>query len=345
MKAIRRQGPRKVETVELADPVPADDEVVVKVGYVGICGSDIHRLHEDNDKWDKLVLGHEFSGTVVELGKSVTSTKKGARVAVAPLVPCHKCEFCVQGHFSQCPNYSFIGSRRNGAFAEYVNVPAANLVHLSDGLDLRPAALLEPITVVLHPLMMIDAQYGRLDTVVVTGLGAIGLLAVQVFKQMGARNIVVSDVVQQKIDLACELGATHGVNVASQSLEEVCEKLGGANIVFESSGSVPAKQSAVRIARSRGVIMLVGTSPRDVTFDAASFERVSRKELCLLGSWMNYSAPWPGKEWEMAAWLLEKGHIEHEKIVTHEFTLDQGQRAVDILNTNSEPYIKILFRP
>ena len=345
MKAILRQGPKQVRTIEMDEPAPRPDEVLIKVAYAGICGSDIHRLHEDNPKWDQIVLGHEFSGTVARVGDSVQNVSVGQRVAVAPLVPCHHCEQCQQGNFSQCPNYSFIGSRRQGAFAEYVAVPGVNLVPLPDSLDFKRAALLEPITVVLHPIMMLGTTFGKLDCVVVTGLGAIGLLAVQVFKFMGARSIVVSDMVDEKLELAMTMGATHAVNVKNQKLEDVTDKLGGANIVFESSGSTPAKQSAVRVARSRGTILLVGTSPRDVSFEASLFERISRKELCLLGSWMNYSAPWPGKEWETAVWLLDKGHITDKNIVTHEFGLKDSQKAVDILNTNSEPYIKIVYHP
>lgn len=338
-----RQGPKKVRVIDIDKPKLKPDEVLIKVACVGICGSDIHRLEEDNVKWDSVVLGHEFSGVVTEIGSAVKNVKVGQRAAVAPLVPCHSCEYCVQGQFSQCPNYSFIGSRRNGAFAEYTAVPAINLIPIPDSLSMERAALLEPLTVVLHPLMMLDNQLGRLDTVVVTGLGAIGLLAVQVLKHMGARNIVVSDIIPEKLELAKELGATHAVNVRDQKLEDTTDKLGGANLVFESSGSNPAKQSAIRVAHSKGVILLVGTSPRDITFEAALFERITRKELCILGSWMNYSAPWPGKEWETAAWLVDKGHIDDKKIITHHFKLEDCQRAVDIVTGNGEPFIKIVF--
>ena len=338
-----RQGPKKVRIIDIDKPELKSDEVLVKVSCVGICGSDIHRLEDSDPKWDNVVLGHEFSGTVAELGSAVKNVKIGQRVAVAPLVPCHSCEFCVQGQFSQCPNYSFIGSRRNGAFAEYTAVPAINLVPIPDSLSMARAALLEPLTVVLHPLMMLDNQFGKLDTVVVTGLGAIGLLAVQVLKYLGARNIVVSDIIPEKLKLAEQLGATHAVNVKTHNLEDITDTLGGANLVFESSGSNPAKQSAVRAARSKGIVLLVGTSPRDITFGASLFERITRKELCLMGSWMNYSAPWPGKEWETAAWLIDSGHIDDKKIITHQFKLDDCQRAVDIVTGNGEPFIKIIF--
>lgn len=343
MKALLRQGPKTIQLAEIDKPKPKADEVIVKVGSVGICGSDIHRLEDGDPKWDKLVLGHEFSGTVVDVGSDVSKETIGKRVSVAPLVPCHACEFCTAGLFSQCPNYSFIGSRRNGAFAEYVAVPACNLVPIPDSLSFERAALLEPLTVVLHPLMMLGDQLGSLNTVVVTGLGAIGLLGVQVLKHMGAKNIVVSDIVDEKLKLALELGATHAVNVKSDKLEDVTDGLGGANLVFESSGSNPAKQSAVRVARSRGKILLVGTSPRDITFEAALFERITRKELFLIGSWMNYSAPWPGREWTEASRLVDEGHIDDRKIITHRLSLEDGQRAVDIVTKNSEPFIKVMF--
>jgi threonine dehydrogenase-like Zn-dependent dehydrogenase len=222
-------------------------------------------------------------------------------------------------------------------------VPAANLVPLPQSVSLRQGTLLEPITVVLHPLMMLENQLGRLETAVVTGLGTIGLLAVQVLRFMGARNIVAADIIQDKVDTAIELGATHGVNVAQEKLEDVTDDLGGANLVFEASGTVPAKRSAVRAAASRGEVLLVGTSPAEVAFDGALFERISRKEIVLRGSWMNYSPPWPGPEWTTAAWLLEHGHITDSAIFTHEYPLSRGTEAFDLIRDEAEPYVKVLL--
>ncbi len=345
MKALRRYGPGKMRLVDIDRPVPAFGEVLIRVAAAGVCGSDIHRFHDADTRWDSLVLGHEFSGTVVESGSGVEGVEVGSRVAVAPLIPCHHCDACRKGWYSQCGGYSFIGSRRNGAFAEFVTAPADNLVALPEGLSLERAALLEPITVVLHPVMAFTNHLGSIDTAVVIGLGTIGLLAVQVLRWMGARTIVATDVQQDKIDLALTMGATVGVNAGDEDISAVTDAFGGAQIVFEASGTGAGKKAGIRAAGSRGVVLLVGTSPNEVTIDGPLFERVSRKEISLIGSWMNYSAPWPGPEWTTAAWLLANGHIADEDLITHRIALSDGPRAFDIIRDKSEPFVKILIIP
>ena len=343
MKAVMRRGPRNVDVVEKDKPVAGPGEAVIEVAHAGICGSDIHRFAEDNGKWDTLVLGHEFSGTIESLGAGAEGFSEGDAVTAAPLVPCHHCEYCARGEFSLCEGYTFVGSRIDGCFAEYVKVPAANLVPLGAGFPLEKGAFVEPVTVCLHPILRLGNLLGK--TVVVTGLGAIGLLAVQIFRAMGARTIVASDIVPEKLDMAKAMGATHAVNVLEDSLEDTLAGLGGAHVVFESSGSNPAKQSAVLIAKGRGTVLLVGTSPRDITFDAALFERITRKELNIVGSWMNYSAPWPGPEWHTAVWMLKKGLLETDSLTTHRFPLQKAQDAVDVLFDADELTIKVLLVP
>jgi len=343
VKTVIRKGPKKVSVVERNMPEPGDGEVVVKVAYTGICGSDIHRFIEDNTKWDKLVLGHEFSGTIHSIGADVADMVAGDKVTAAPLVPCHECAFCARGEFSLCEGYTFVGSRIDGSFAEYVKVPAANIVLLGDGFPLEKGAFIEPVTVCLHPILRLGNLLGK--TVAVTGLGAIGLLAVQIFKAMGAKNIIASDIVAEKLSLALEMGATRTVNVAAESLEDVLDSLGGADVVFESSGSNPAKLSAVKIAKGRGTVLLVGTSPRDITFEASLFERITRKELNIVGSWMNYSAPWPGSEWETAVWMIKEGLINTDLLTTHRYGIDEFQKGLDVIFGGKELFIKIIITP
>jgi len=128
------------------------------------------------------------------------------------------------------------------------------------------------------------------------------------------------------------------------SLEDLCDSLGGIHVVFESSGSNPAKESAVRITRGRGHILLVGTSPRDITFNAALFELITRKELVIEGSWMNYSAPWPGKEWSTAVWMLKSGLINVGPLTTHRYSLDDAQKALDTIFIDKN-FVKVLLIP
>ena len=343
MKAVIRRGPKKVSIVEKDVPEPGKGEVVVKVAFTGICGSDTHRFIEDNPKWDTLVLGHEFSGVIHAVGEAVDEMAVGDKVTAAPLVPCHECDACARGDFSLCEGYTFVGSRIDGSFAEYVKVPVENIVPLGADFPLEKGAFIEPVTVCLHPILRLDNLLGQ--TVVVTGLGAIGLLAVQIFKAMGARHIIASDIVPEKLKMATRMGATRTVNVTEECLEEILDDLGGADVVFESSGSNPAKLSAVRVAKGRGTVLLVGTSPRDITFEAALFERITRKELNIVGSWMNYSAPWPGSEWRTAVWLLKEGLIDTEPLTTHRFDIEDFQKGLDVIFDGEELFIKIIVKP
>jgi len=343
VKAVMRQGPGKVHIADRPKPVPQYGELLIKVGFTGICGSDMHRLMEDRPQWDSLILGHEFSGKVEFIAEGVSEVAVGDKVTAAPLLPCHHCDFCARGEFSLCTDYTFIGSRIDGSFSEYVLVPESNVVSLGEGFPLEKGIFVEPLTVCLHPILRLGNLLG--STVAVTGLGTIGLLAAQVFKRLGARHVIASDIIPEKLAMALTMGATKVVNIGQESLEDELDKLGGADVVFESSGSNPAKLSAIRIARGRGTVILVGTSSRDITFDAALFERITRKELIIVGSWMNYSSPWPGPEWATAVWMIQSGQIDTDPLTTHRFTLDEFQNGLDIIASKKEPFVKIMIVP
>lgn len=342
MRAALRNGIRKVEVIEMDKPSPAAGEVLVAVKSSGICGSDIVRVQENNPKWDSIVLGHEFAGDIVDVGEGVEGWKAGDRVSAAPLMPCMKCDKCAQGTYSLCKGYSFIGSRVQGSFGEFLRVPAKNLVAIGN-LSYDQAAFIEPITVCLHPILRLENLLGK--DVVVTGAGTIGLLAIQIFKAMGCREIVASDISAGKLEMAKEAGATIVCNPMDESLEEVCERelADGAHVVFESSGAGPAKISAMQVARGRGSVLLVGTSHAPLTFTGPQFEAITRKELNVVGSWMNYSAPFPGPEWTTAAWMMEAGLIKVDGLQTHTFPVEQIQDAYDVIYDNKELWAKVMI--
>ncbi|QBG47306.1 galactitol-1-phosphate 5-dehydrogenase [Verrucomicrobia bacterium S94] len=342
MKAALRNGIKKVDVIEMEKPEPQANEVLIAVKSCGICGSDIVRIQEDNPKWDKIVLGHEFAGEIVAVGEGVEGWNVGDRASAAPLMPCMKCDKCAQGNYSLCKSYSFIGSRVQGAFGEFLRVPARNLVAIGD-LSYDQAAFIEPITVCLHPILRLENLLGK--DVVVTGAGTIGLLAIQIFKAMGCREIVASDISDGKLEMARAMGATIVCNPMKEPLEEVCEREleDGAHVVFESSGAAPAKISAINVAKGRGKILLVGTSHAPITFTGPEFERISRQELEVIGSWMNYSAPFPGAEWTTAVWMMEAGLINVDPLKTHTFPIEQIQDAYDVIYKNEELWAKVMI--
>lgn len=342
MKAALRNGIKHVDVIEMEKPEPLADEVLIAVKSCGICGSDIVRIQEDNPKWDQIVLGHEFAGEIVAVGENVKDWNVGNRASAAPLMPCMECDQCAQGNYSLCKGYSFIGSRVQGAFGEFLRVPARNLVAIGN-LSYDQAAFIEPITVCLHPILRLHNLLGK--DVVVTGVGTIGLLAIQIFKAMGCRDIVASDISEGKLEMARAMGATIVCNPIKESLEDACEREleDGAHVVFESSGAGPAKISALQVARGRGSVLLVGTSHAPITFTAPQFEAITRKELNVVGSWMNYSAPFPGVEWTTAAWMMEAGLIKVDGLQTHTFPIEQIQDAYDVIYDNKELWAKVII--
>jgi len=345
MKAALRRGPGRMECVELPVPEPGPGEVRIRVRKVGICGSDINRVTEHADRWDRLVLGHELAGEVDALGPDVSGLAAGERVTIAPLVPNPASPWSQRGLYSLGDDYSFVGSRVHGAMAEYVVVPRANVLPLPAGLSLELGALIEPVTVCLHPLLRLGNLLG--GSAIVTGAGAIGLLALQVLKAMGLRTVIVSDVVEAKLAVARSLGADATVNPARASLREAAAALpdGGADVVFESSGSNPAKKDAIACARGGGTVLLVGTTPQDVSFEAPLFERITRKELHVVGSWMNYSAPFPGPEWTTGLWMLETGRVRADGLITHRFPLARVADAFAVILGGRETFIKVMLEP
>ena len=189
MNAWVLHGVDKLKYEETDIPVLKDGEVLVKIKAAGICGSDIPRIYRDGAHQMPLIPGHEFSGEVVEIGRWVDEDWLHKRVGVYPLIPCHDCESCRVGYFEMCKNYSYLGSRQNGGFAEYVAVPVHNLIAVPDTVSYEQAAMLEPMAVAVHAMRQLNPA--QTDTVVVYGLGTIGLLLTMFLTEKGIEDIFV----------------------------------------------------------------------------------------------------------------------------------------------------------
>ena len=216
MKAGVVYGMNDIRYDDIEKPQAGPGKVLIKVKYTGICGSDVPRVNGDACHFFPNVLGHEFSGTVEEAGEGVTSLKPGDRVAGVPLVPCMECEDCQKGNYSLCKHYSFIGSREFGSFAEYVVVPEKNAVKFDDSVSFEQGAFFEPATVALHGLQRCDYTGGK--TVAVLGGGTIGMMTMQWAKIFGAREVVVFDIVEERLELGRRLGATACINTDRKSV-------------------------------------------------------------------------------------------------------------------------------
>ncbi len=335
MQALLRNGPAKVCLGEVDYPVPGKGEVVLAKIRCGPCGSDWSRYMgtdtKDKPGYDQYPLGHEMGGTVVSVGEGVDAEIIGKQFVICPLIPCHMCKDCDSGAYGNCPNYSFIGSRSGGGFAEAVLAPAINLLPLPEGADIRTAAFVEPLAVVLHPFFVTgymgeNGPVRKIKTAVVTGLGPIGLLAVAALNYIGAKRIVVSDVVPFKLELAKKVGATDLVDAKKQKLSDVVD---AADLVFEASGSTTARQAVREVCRPLGQIFYVGKPHQEEHHSPKELELPMRKQLSEFHSWMSHEhgpwrgseCLWPGRSWFAAIDLLAEGAINVMPLVTHEVAL------------------------
>lgn len=345
MKAGVVHGKNDIRWEEIKKPEAGPGKVLVKVKYTGICGSDIPRVNGDACHFFPNVLGHEFSGVVEEIGAGVTTLKPGDRVAGVPLVPCMRCEDCQKGNYSLCRHYSFIGSREFGSFAEYVVVPEKNAVKFGDEVSFEQGAFFEPATVALHGLRRLDFQGGK--TVAILGGGTIGMLTMQWAKIFGAKTVVVFDILDERLELGKRLGADETVNSGSPDfMERVRELTGGRGFdyVYETAGNTVTMKMAFQLAANKAQVCFIGTPTRELTFSVEEWENINRKEFRLTGSWMSYSAPFPGDEWTLAAHYFKTGQLKFDdSFIYKKIPLSKIDAAFEMFKTPGTVKGKILI--
>ncbi len=319
-------------------------DVLVKIKAVGICGSDLDRVLHTGTYTFPTIPGHEFSGEVEEVGDEVSGLKPGDPVVVAPMLPCMKCNSCVKGNYGQCENYDFIGSRRDGAFAEYVVAPCANVIKMPEAVSFEEGALVEPSAVTLHGMMNVKINPG--ETVVVLGCGTIGQLAIQFSKIMGATKVIAVDINDGKLNEAKHLGADMTVNTLRDDVEEFVKtntNNKGADVTIETAGTPITQEQCFRTTRDCGRILLLGTAHKDVVLPAKTFERIVRGELSVTGSWNSYSAPFPGSEWLASLSYIQQGKLNVESLISHKFHLSEAPQVFQKIKNREISFNKILF--
>ena len=345
MKAGVVHGKNDIRWEEIKKPEAGPGKVLVKVKYTGICGSDIPRVNGDACHFFPNVLGHEFSGVVEEIGEGVTALKPGDRVAGAPLVPCMQCEDCQKGNYSLCRRYSFIGSREFGSFAEYVAVPEKNAVKFGEEVSFEQGAFFEPAAVALHGLRRLDFQGGK--TVAILGGGTIGMLTMQWAKIFGAKTAAVFDILEERLDLAGRLGADAVINSGLEGWQEQAKELTGGrgfDYVYETAGNTVTMKMAFELAGNKAQVCFIGTPTKELTFSVAEWENINRKEFYLTGSWMSYSAPFPGDEWELAAHYFKTGELKFDdSFIFQKIPLSRIDTAFEMFKTPGKVKGKILI--
>ena len=327
------------------EPKVTKGTVKIKVRYSGICGSDIPRVLNHGVHFYPIVLGHEFSGDVVEVGEGVTKVKVGDRVSGAPLLPCMKCDDCQQGNFSLCKHYSFIGSRQQGSNADYVVVPEQNAVPFDKTVPYEQGAMFEPATVAIHGVFQNDYHGG--EYVAILGGGTVGMFTMQWTKIFGSKKVVVFDISDERLALAKRLGADEVINTKEEGyMEKAMDITGGKGygFVFETAGQVPTMHMAFELAANKAHVCFIGTPHENLTFTPKQWENMNRKEFKLTGSWMSYSAPFPGREWDLTAHYFATGQLKFDPgFIYKKIPMSQAQEAFQLFKTPGLVKGKILL--
>jgi len=345
MKAAVLYAKDDLRYEEYPMPRPGYGEVLVKVKATGICGSDIPRVLGDAAHYYPIVLGHEFSGEVVEIGDGVTTIKTGDRVAGVPLVPCLKCEDCQKGDYSLCKNYTFIGSRIQGSFSDYVKIPERNAVRFGSNVSYEQGAFFEPSTVALHGLNRADYKGGQ--DVAILGGGTIGLFTAQWAKLFGAKRVFVFDIENERLELAKKLGADVVINTLDRNFKNTVDELTegkGFGYVYETAGVDITMKLAFELAGNKAGVCFIGTTDKELVFGPGLFEKMNRKEFSLTGSWMSYSAPFPGREWLLTAHYFSTNQLKFDNgLIFKKLPMSEIKRGFDIYKTPRAVKGKILL--
>mgnify|MGYP002801480850 FL=1 len=324
MKASRFLGNKTFAVTDLPTPHAGPGELVLRNQVCGVCGTDVHIYHGEPGSADvnpPVVLGHEYSGEVVEVGEGVTGFAVGDHVTVDPNIYCGHCAYCQNGKKQLCPSMEAIGVTRDGGFAQYSRIPASQAFKLEPTVPWEAAAMAEPLACCLHGIDLAGIQVG--DKVCVVGGGAIGLLMVQLAKLSGASQIVLSEPNEKRRQVGLQLGANAALDPTRPDAQEPFAQVldGGANVVIECVGNVPAVKSAFQFAGKGATVLLFSVPKVDATFDLPLFD-VYKKELTIKGSFVN-----PDTHARAVA-LINSGKVDFGPIITHRFTLDQLPEAI-----------------
>lgn len=321
--------PKHFEIQECPMTEPKDNEILMKVEYVGMCGSDIHGFEfgpfiPPKDPNQKIGLGHEVAGEVVKVGAKVTKFKPGDKVLIEPGVPDDSCEYCREGRYNICPAVDFMATQPNykGALCQYMTHPEEWTYHVPEGMTTMEAALVEPAAVGMHAAILGEARLGK--SIVILGAGTIGLMVLQACLSLGATDITVVDVMQKRLDLALKLGAKRVINGKEQNTVEVLrseELYGdhGVELVFECAGAVFTAQQAVEIVSRGGKIMMVGTQSNPVPIN---FLKINR-EVTIQTSF-RYCNNYP-----QTIEAIATGKFNVKDMVTHVYDYKDVQKAFE----------------
>ncbi|MCX7795007.1 MAG: galactitol-1-phosphate 5-dehydrogenase [bacterium] len=336
MKALVYYGPRDIRISEIEKPKINKNEVLVKVEACGICGSDVHGyLGITGRRIPPMVMGHEFTGIVEALGGDIEDISIGDRVVVYPARFCGRCEFCKVGLTNLCINRTVFGVMSvNGAMAEYVAVPRENILKLPDNIDFIKGTFLEPLSVAYRAVKTAGDILNK--NILIVGAGTIGLLILQVVRFGGARNIVISDVNDRRLEIARKLGADITLNPEKEDVKvSVSHNIpDGIDVAFEAVGLEVTVNQALNILKNRGTCVFVGNAMKNITID---MQNIVTRELRILGTYT-----FTVEEFKESINLLEK--INTKEMLSKIVPLEEGPEAFEELAKKDSNILKVVLR-
>jgi L-idonate 5-dehydrogenase len=343
MRAVVIHAPKDLRIDTVPEAALAPNEVRVRIGAGGICGSDLHYYHHGGFGTvrvkEPMTLGHEISGTIAALGSEVGHLRIGQRVAVNPSRACGKCAYCHAGVHNQCLDMRFMGSamrfpHMQGGFAESLTVDARQAVPIPDDLSLAEAAMAEPLAVSLHAARQAGSLFGK--RVLITGCGPIGALAVLVAKNAGAAELVVTDIATQPLEMAKRLGATLVVNAAKEpeALKPYAADKGQFDVLIEATGNETAIRSALELVRPGGTVVQLGLGG-DVTLP---MNLIVAKELNLKGTFRFDT------EFELAVQLMARKVIDVRPVISAQIPFTDAIAAFELAtDRNRAMKVQLVF--
>jgi len=341
MKAVLIERPHDVAYVDLDRPAAGRGDVVVRSHAAGVCRTDLEMLHGGltDPRWVRfpLVPGHEWSGTVAEVGEGVNDLAVGDRVVCEGMIPCTRCRRCKEGETQLCLNYDQIGFTRGGGYGEYVLVPRHVVHHLPDTVSFAAGTLVEPASCVLRGLERGRPRPG--ETIGVIGVGTLGSLAVTLARLYAPGVLVGYGVRSEELEFALILGADAAVHVAEEDPIVATHRLaeGGLDLVLETAGAVEAVELATRLVRPGGRVVLLGIAGEGNVLELPA-DRIMFGDMDVIGS-CSYST----SAWSHVVRLLEQGSVDLDPIVTHRFPAARFEDAFALMDERPGHVAKVVL--
>ena len=333
MKAYVLHGVNNLQYNDIPTPECPKGWAIVKVKAAGICSSDIARVFTKGTYHFPTIPGHEFAGIVESVGSEEDKGLIGKHVGVFPLIPCRECEQCKEKHYEMCAHYDYVGSRRDGGFAEYVAVPVWNLIPISTNIFFKSAAMLEPLSVALHATKIADVRQGQ--SVGVIGTGMIGICAAQWAKCFGASEVEVIGRNEGKRKLVEQAELDYQVMTEADSSVQY-------DVVIEAVGSPSSVDLAINLVKPGGTLVLMGNPSGDVCLSQNTYWRILRKQLVLKGTWNSSYDGKNASDWTEVVAALENHSIKVEHLISHCFSQEQLKDGLEMMFKHKEPYCKVM---